>query len=607
VQTTYTSASLISETNLQFGTFDWGYVDPRNGPSAQTVVLGPDELPVAIVGHPGWTFDSNEESVHLQQKFTMFRGDHTFKFGAELISSDFELRGGGNPDGNYRVKLTEAQLTDLRSAGIGAALDIGDIPSDAEVLAYNVELRETSFGETQNIYSLWLEDAWSLTPKLNVTMGLRYDHDSLSRGGAASTDDDNFAPRLSANYQLDPKSSLRFGAGMFYDKIVYAIYSDALQQNTRSAGYRAQIQALVDRGLLPADTDVDRVLFDGNVVASFRGEFDYLQAPTGEELAGQQEDVFSNERRILNPNGYENPYTIQYTAGYQRQLRNDLLFYVDLIHTRSYHLPRLFNLNAPQPWEVTPSTPPSEAVRTPEEADQTRPLADLGPDGDGVVPGGARNIVMTQMAGEAKYSAINFTLLKDRAGDRYSYRLTYTLSRLENNTDDINFRAVDANQFEEEWGPSLNDRLHVVNGLFQVHPTPRWTLSLAALIQSGQPANRIPDATIYGTTDLNGDGRFFGDAYLGNSDRSPGESRNSDRLPWSHVYDLGIAYRLPAGPGELELRMDVFNVFNAENLSGYANNATQSNQIQVGPASRGIVKRNEGPRRQFQFGVRYVF
>ena len=134
-------------------------------------------------------------------------------------------------------------------------------------------------------------------------------------------------------------------------------------------------------------------------------------------------------------------------------------------------------------------------------------------------------------------------------------------------------------------------------------------------MQSGQPVNRIPEATPIDpndpnsptTTDLNGDGRSFGASYVGNSDRSPGESRNSDRLPWSRVFDLGASYRLPAGRHQIEIRADVFNLFNNNNLSGYSNNATQSNQIQIGPRSRGIDQKNAGPPRQFQFGLRYAF
>ncbi|MEY3444883.1 MAG: hypothetical protein RLZZ519_3164, partial [Bacteroidota bacterium] len=123
------------------------------------------------------------------------------------------------------------------------------------------------------------------------------------------------------------------------------------------------------------------------------------------------------------------------------------------------------------------------------------------------------------------------------------------------------------------------------------------------------PINRVPDASLYGTTDLNGDGRSFGASYVGNSDRQPGEARNSDRLPWSNTFDLSAFYKIPLGKkSNLEVGAYVFNLFNAVNLSGYSNNATQSNQIQVGPTDSGLlVRKNAAPPRQFQFSVRYSF
>jgi hypothetical protein len=179
------------------------------------------------------------------------------------------------------------------------------------------------------------------------------------------------------------------------------------------------------------------------------------------------------------------------------------------------------------------------------------------------------------------------------------------LSRLTNNTDDINFRASNSNQFDAEWGASVNDRRHVVSALAYFYPWPSLSVSVAALFQSGQPINRIPDASIFGTTDLNGDGASFSDAYLGNSDRAPGVARNSGRLPWSKTIDIGLRYSSKLGDGRLELSADVFNVFNENNLSGFANSATQSNQIQV--FGTPFVQRNAGPPRQFQFGMRYFF
>ena len=134
------------------------------------------------------------------------------------------------------------------------------------------------------------------------------------------------------------------------------------------------------------------------------------------------------------------------------------------------------------------------------------------------------------------------------------------------------------------------------------------SFTLAQLFQSGQPINRIPDADVFGTTDLNGDGASFGDAFVGNSDRSPGESRNNDRLPFSYNVDLATQYQFDLGKSKIELRVDVFNLFNRVNLSGFSNNATQSNQIQSGSRASGQFEAtNAGPPRQFQFGVRYLF
>ncbi|HEX4966313.1 MAG TPA: TonB-dependent receptor [Thermoanaerobaculia bacterium] len=592
----YVHEDFVAETNVQYGSFRWNYGRPENGASPQVSVLGADGQTVAVLGHPGFVFDDLEKTWQGQQKATFLRDNHTLKVGAEIVTSDFALAGGGNVNGNYLVQLTAAQEAALRARNLGAGLSLTDIPADVKVLDYNVELHPETFGERQTIYSGYVEDLWSASSRLSLTAGLRYDYDSLSKGGGDQGDRNNFAPRLSLNYQLDQKSSVRAGFGIFYDKILYSVYSDALQQNSTSAGFIHQLQELVALGILPRNTDFAHVTFPGNISADLPN-VPYLGGPGSAALQGQRETVVSNELRILNPDGYQNPRTDQYTLGYQRQIASDKLFYVDLIHTRSSNLFRLRNLNAPAPYPVT--DPNHVVVRTPEEADATRPVA--------LVPGGARNIVITETEGEARYTAANFTLLRERFDGKYSWRLSYTWSRLRNDTDDINFRAADANDYAAEWGPSLNDRTHVINGLLQLFPWKRLSLSLAALLQSGQPINRIPDARIYGTTDLNGDGRSFGDAYDGNSDRYPGASRNSDRLPWSYVFDLGAQYRLPLAGHDVELRVDVFNLFNRTNLSGYSNNATQSNQIQIGPPGGRIVEKNAGPPRQFQFGVRYVF
>ena len=605
----YTGNDFVSETNLQYSRFRWNYSNAINPESPNVTVLDPAEQTIALLGHPGFVFDQLENTVQLQQKFTWYRDRHTIKAGGALISSQHSLFGGGNPNGSYTVKLTQSQLEDLQSQNLGSSLSINDIPSDVEVLNYNVELQQKSFGATQTRFSMYIEDLISVNQNLNLTVGLRYDYDNLSKGGSSSGDYNNFAPRVNANYRINEKSSVRFGYGMFYDKIIYAIYSDALQQSSTSADYQRQIQNLIDQGLLPEDTDIDAVTFDGNLSANVAG-VNYLQGPPASDLQGQRELIFSNERRILNPNGWQNPVTHQFNLGYQYQVKSNMLFYVDVLHTRSENLFRVRDVNNPSAYPIDPG---NVDVRPQAEADESRPVpvyegSYAVVEGD-TLYGAARGVIMTETGGSARYYAANVNLVKEKGQDKYGYRLSYTLSRLENNTEDINFRAQDANNFEDEWGPSINDRTHVLNGLLYLYPTDQWSITVATLLQSGQPINRIPDASIYGTTDLNGDGRAFGDAYVGNSDRSPGESRNSDRLPWSTTFDLGAQYTFGfKSGGRMEIRADIFNLFNAENLSGYSNNATQSNQIQVGPASSGtLVRRNAAPPRQFQFGIRYLF
>lgn len=609
LKNSYVRNNFSSNTNIQYARFRWNYARALAGDSPQVVVQDSTGQTAAVLGHPGYFFDATENTLQFQQKFTYYAGKHTLKAGGGIISADHQLLGGGNSFGSYTVRLTKAQQEQVARLNRGADLAVEDIPADVQVLNYGVELRPAAFGKRQNIYSIYLEDQWSVTDRLNLTLGLRYDYDNLSQGGAAEGDYNNLAPRLNFNYKLGQRSSLRGGYGIFYDKILYAIYSDALQQNTTSEDYKTQIGELVRLGILPADTDIDRVTFAGNAGANV-ANVTYLQGPSGASLQDQRERAFSNERRILNPNGYDNPYTHQFAVGYQLEVNKGTLFFVDLVHNQSFNLFRLRNLNAAAPYPL--NDPNNVTVRTPAQADASRPIPITNGSaviGGKTVTGVARNVVVSESGGESRYYAASFNLQHSRGeNEKFAYLLNYTLAYLENNTEDINFRAMDGNNFEAETGPSINDRRHIMNAVVNYFPTDRLSITLASLLQSGQPINRIPSAAVFGTTDLNGDGASFGDAYVGNSDRFPGESRNNDRLPWSNNFDLGIQYTFAVGANNLEIRADIFNVFDIQNLSGYSNNATQSNQIQAGSRASGVlVRRNASAPRQFQFGVRYVF
>ena len=133
LQNTYVGKTAIYEGNVQYSRFRWNYADPTNGAGPGVTVLGTTGLPIAVLGHPGYYFDDLENTFQLQQKLTIPRNNHTFKAGIDLISANFALTGGGNPDGNYTVQLTADQQSALASASRGSRLGITDIPSDVEV------------------------------------------------------------------------------------------------------------------------------------------------------------------------------------------------------------------------------------------------------------------------------------------------------------------------------------------------------------------------------------------------------------------------------------------------------------------------------------------
>ncbi len=588
LSTTYAGEKLTYEGRFHYSRFRWNYGAADPGP--QVTVQAPSGQTIAVLGHPGFVFDDTENSYQTQHKVTYKRGAHTLKAGGDLIVSDFSLTGGGNIDGNYTVRLDAAQLATLAASGSTTSLQPSDLPANVQVLNYAVELQPSAFGTTQSQYGLYIEDVFAVTPRLNVTAGLRWDYDSVSNGGG-SGDFDNFAPRLSANYALTERMAVRGGIGVFYDKIPYTVASDAFQQNSTSPAFKAQLQQLISLGLLPSDTNIERITFDGNLSVNPACST-YLACPTPAQSADLRNTALSSNLRILNPNGLENPHALQATVGYQWQVTDDLLFYTDAIYSKSHDLLRLVDLNAPAPFTFM-GTPRSQA-----DANATRPVTP--------VPGGARSIVVTDTGGRAEYKALNFTVIKDKGDDAFAYRLSYTLSSLKNDTDDINFRAQDSNDFAADYGPSLNDRTHTFSGILTVYPLKNLSLTIAGLIQSGQPVNFVPDAATFGTIDLNGDGQSFGEGFVGNSDRFPGTTRNSGRLPWSETFDVGLQYAVPAPEGVVEIRADVFNVFNTNNWSGYPVNFTQSNQVQIGGGAP-FTQRSAAPPRTLQVSARYVF
>jgi hypothetical protein len=59
-------------------------------------------------------------------------------------------------------------------------------------------------------------------------------------------------------------------------------------------------------------------------------------------------------------------------------------------------------------------------------------------------------------------------ITKTKGTDNYTYDWIIPCLRVKNDTDGINFRASDANNYANEWGPSANDRTHNINGFIVI-------------------------------------------------------------------------------------------------------------------------------------------
>jgi hypothetical protein len=162
------------------------------------------------------------------------RGNHSFKFGADLRWNRSDIFGGASSHGNFTF---DGQFTGISLADFLLG-DVGQMALTTQLLG-QMRFRNYMF------YAL---DDWKATPRLTVNLGLRYElsspwwekhnnmntlriapgpefntvvtagycGDSWSCRALVNTDTNNWAPRIGLAYQLRGKTVVRAGFGVFY-------------------------------------------------------------------------------------------------------------------------------------------------------------------------------------------------------------------------------------------------------------------------------------------------------------------------------------------------------------------------------------------------------
>jgi outer membrane receptor protein involved in Fe transport len=208
------------------------------------------------------------ESEHQYQfvnNWTKIRGNHTFKFGADIryaynlrVPSDVHRAG----ELTFDNSSTQGQIPDPKNPGkfltVGgsglAAFLLGDVVSFGRYVSSS-----TNANETQPRLFFFGQDTWRVNNKLSVNLGLRWEiyepesvrgtgqggwvdwttgevriagQNGVDLRGNTSTSYTHFAPRLGIAYQWNPKTVVRLGYGRSYDIGVFgSIFGHAVTQN----------------------------------------------------------------------------------------------------------------------------------------------------------------------------------------------------------------------------------------------------------------------------------------------------------------------------------------------------------------------------------------
>ncbi len=549
--------------SVQLGTFRWFFPPTQsNFATPQVTIVSRDSLTVeAVVGSSNFVFDERETQLQLRNVFETRAGDsHSIRVGGDVTASRFRLNASGtNPQGAYTV------INDGNINAAGRFASITDVPANVRVLSYTVDANPQRVNLTQSLYAAFVEDVWKISPSFTANLGLRWDYDDITSRGASKPDLNNFQPRASFNWYATPVSVVRGSAGIYTGKFPYAVYSDAVQFGA-----------------------------DGNAVVTFRGS-QFPPPKFGEGLSPSQ---LNAQRALFPPRevrqtfalGLEQPESRQASLGYQRELGGSWGLSMDAvwIHTR----------NLPRSWDLNPNLRPltlGDSVNLPAEAGD--PFRGINP-----VAGSYRRLTTTESGGRSTYRGLQ-TNLRRRASEKASLEVTWVWSRARNDTEDINFNASYANDFDAEWADAINDRRHKLSlrGVREI--VPRLRVSGIVDYQTGTPINRIAFFR-----DLDGSGSIFGNGFVGNHDRFFGVPRNGERLPNSTQISAGIDYSLPVPAGNMAIRADVFNLFNSLIVNGFANGIPGGGpRTQVGRPGDPIVFTSAGSSRQIQLSARYSF
>lgn len=457
----------VNETRFQYSHQNTEIIPNSEDPSI--FVLGSFNSGGAQTGH-AFNFHRHYE---FQNYTTVIRGSHTVKFGVRtrLISNDSiapqNYNGTFTFGGGQAPALDSSNQPILDPSGQPVLIAIDSIERYRRTLLFErlgdtaVQLRALGGGATQFSMNTgnpeiaghqvdvgaFLGDDWKLRPNFTVSAGVRYEaqtniqdlRDWSPRIGLA------WAPRGTGKKQ--PKTVIRAGFGIFYDRFSL--------NNTLTA---RRFNGLIQQQYVVTNPDF------------------FPAIPAIAALGGMQSKQVVQE---VDSN-LKSPYVIQSSATVERQLPAGSTMAVTYTNSRGLHSLRSLDINAPLPGTYDVNAP-----------------------GSGIFPFGNPNSLFL-MTSSGVYNQNQLSVnVNGKVKRNLSVTGSYTWIHARSNTDGLGTYPANPYDYSGEYGPASSDIHHTLSASGTIDT--KWNIRLNPLIniQSGAPFNITTGGDLYGTTLFN--------------------------------------------------------------------------------------------------------
>jgi len=510
--------------------------------------------------------DRRQDGVYVKDDltFTGFAG-HVIKGGAQIKSMKYDLGGTAN-----RVPII-ATVVDTKtglpyySGLICTGTNIASNGLSSDQCRITAAVGSASVGLRNNQYGLYAQDDWKLSKQLELNLGVRWDYEDNMLNNDYVTP----ADRVAALKGVDGRTvgGITAPSGQTYAQSLAKGGINIDDYISTGSSRKAYKGALAPRLGASYDLRGDKATV---VYGGWGRSYDRKMANNA--LDESQKNASVNGEIWLIKNDFKMPFADQFSLGVRQALGSwNMDVAVSNIHAKNQFIWFGGNRDPNGGWGTQSSIDPLWG----------------GPNGFGT-------LVLGDFVGETKASSLYLSLEKPYTqASGWSMTVAYTYTDAKTKDRDWN----DADVFDwtygkstHVWNPNKDTEKHrlVVGGMLDKLP---WGLQLSGKLTYGS-----------------GNPRQVTDCHLGWNSCAYIE-QNSDAFK---QVDMGLAKSLKVYGGDLQVRLDVLNVFNTANW-GYYNDwgggptSTPSNA--VGGDNPDLGKRTgvRGSMRQFKLGVNYAF